>query len=96
MKFKNQIAQLLLLGAVSAECPQNKHSVDVSKMPYADQDIHSCQYAGAIQLQLGRSYPNGFHVSEEEADHHLFYWLFKKTDAKEDSPLLFWLNGGHF
>ena len=59
-------------------------------MPYADQDIHSCQYAGALQAGL----PNGFQAFTEEDDHNLFYWLFKKTDAKEDSPLLLWLNGG--
>ena len=78
------ITQLILLGTISAtNCPQNKYSVDVSKMPYAKKDIHSCQYAGALQVRL-----------KQGEDHNFFYWLFKKTKTKVDAPFIFWLNGG--
>lgn len=60
-------------------CKLNEHSVNVTALPFAEDGLHPCQYAGT------------FKVNQTE-DHHLFYWFFRHEDP--DAPLLLWLNGG--
>ena len=59
-------------------CTQNDHWVGI--LPYFRSDqIMPCSYAGTL-------------ISNDEATHHLFYWMYPTED--ENAPVTVWLNGG--
>jgi hypothetical protein len=63
----------------SSSCPSNAHSI--SSLPYASGSLHSCQYAGYLDVRNMTKFP--------DETHKIFYWFFRHSDATK--PVVVWM-----